>query len=184
MKRTIVAAMTLAVALSHNVILGGESDLQQQKYFKLWKPHAGLWKVTIKEEGKEDSTVTFSYRPSPTTLSYIGRGKSEDGTPTGDGLYGYDSGRKCWVDVEIMQWQGSYWFTTALLRADVDQRLRESSTVSLEVTEVRDEETTKYTAKRVYKTVENDRIVMIHKHRTTTEGESLPDVTLIFERKK
>jgi hypothetical protein len=184
MKHVTTAAVFFGVAFTWGVSLGGENDLQQQKYFKFWKPHAGLWKITIKEEGKDDVTGTFSYRPSPTKLSYIGRGKDEDGTPIVDGLYGYDPARKCWVDVEVFHLEGSYWFSTGLLRADVDRPLRQGSTVSLDVTEASEGETIKYKTTRVYKTLEKDRIVMVHQKRTTDEGKSLPDVTLTLERKK
>lgn len=183
MKR-ITIPLALVVAVTCGIALGGEGDLQQQKYFNFWKPHAGQWTICIKEPGKEDITGSFSYQPSPTKLCYVSRGHSDDGTPVIDGLYGYDSGRKCWVDVEIIRVEDSYVFSTVLLRANVDEKLRQGTTVSLDVTEAMDGKTAKYTATRVYKTFEKDRMVMVHQNRTTTEGASLPDVTMIVERKK
>ena len=162
---------------------GEDSNLQQQKYFNFWKPHAGQWTISIQEPGKDDITGTFNYEPSPTKLCYVGRGCNDDGTPVIDGLYGYDSGRKCWVDVEIIRLGNSNLFSTVLLRADVDKELREGTTVSLDVTEAMDGKTTKYTATRVYKALEKDRIVMVYQDRKTPEGESLPDITMTVTRK-
>ncbi len=175
--------LALAIALTSVIVLGGETELQQQKYFNFWKPHAGQWTICIKESGKEDITGTFSYRPSPTKVCYVARGHSDDGTPVIDGLYGYDSGKKCWVDVEILKIKESYVFRTVLLRANVEEKLREGSTVSLEVTEAMDGKTTEYTATRVYKTLEKNRIVMVHQNRTMPDGTTLPDVTVTVERK-
>ena len=172
------------VFLACSTALGEDSNLQQQKYFNLWKPHAGVWNMSIKEAGKKDIIGTFSYEPSPSKLCYVGRGYSNDGTTEGDGLYFYDSARKCWVDVEVFKAEDSYVFSTVLLRADVDQELREGTTVALEVTEVINGKSTQYTATRVYKTLEKDRIVMVYQDRKTPEGKALPDITFTVTRKK
>lgn len=182
--KSVTTTFVLIVALACGIACGHESQSEQQKYFKFWRPHAGQWTMRIEEPGKEDITGTFSYRPSPTKLCYTSRGHDDDGTAVIDGLYGYDSGRKCWVDVEIFKSKDSYIFSTVLLRANVDEKLREGTTVSLDVTVAMDGKTTKYTATRVYKTLEKDRIVMVHQKRTTPEGEKLPDVTFTVERKK
>ena len=179
---TTLFACSLFLACS--TALAEDSNLQQQKYFNLWKPHAGQWNISIKEPGKKDIIGTFSYQPSPSKLCYVGRGYSNDGTPEGDGLYFYDSARNCWVDVEIFKAEDSYVFSTILLRAHVDQELREGTTVALEVTEVTEGKTTKYTATRVYKTLEIDRIVMVYQDRKTPEGTTLPDITFTATRKK
>jgi hypothetical protein len=102
MKRvTTLVACSLFLACS--TALAEDSNLQQQKYFNLWKPHAGEWNISIKEAGKKDIIGTYSYEPSPSKLCYVGRGYSNDGTTEGDGLYFYDSARKCWVDVEVFK---------------------------------------------------------------------------------
>jgi hypothetical protein len=183
MKRmTTLFVVVLFLACSN--ALGEDSNLEQQKYFNFWKPHAGQWTISIKEPGKEDITGTYNYEPSPTKLCYVGRGHDGSGTPILDGLYGYDSGRKCWVDVEIIRMGNSNLFSTVLLRADVDKELREGTTVSLDVTEAMDGKTLKYTATRVYKTLEKDRIVMVYQDRKTPERATLPDMTITVTRKK
>lgn len=182
--KSVTTTFALIVAFACGIACGGESQSEQQKYFKFWRPHAGQWTISITEAGKKDISGSFSYRPSPTKLCYTSRGHDDDGTPVIDGLYGYDSGRKCWVDVEILKIDDSYVFRTVLLRADVDEKLRKGTKVSLEVSESVDGETIQYTATRVYEVVQKDKIIMLHQNRKTTEGKVLPDLTVTVERKK
>ena len=183
MNRITFTLLVISVT-SQFALAAGEADIEQQKYFQFWRPHSGQWTISITEPGKESITGHFSYRPSPTKLCYVSRGVADDGMAVIDGLYGYDSGRKCWVDVEIFKLGDSFVFRTVLLRADVGKKLRQGTTVSLDVTEVMDGENMKHSATRVYKTLEKDRIVMVHQDRRTPEGTSLSDVTLVLERKK
>lgn len=85
--------------------------------------------------------------------------------------------------VKVAHAEDSYVFSTVLLRADLDKELREGTTVSLDVTEVKDGKTTKYTVTRVYKTLEKDRIVMVYHDRKTPEGAALSDITFTMTRK-
>jgi hypothetical protein len=180
-----ITSMLLVISVTSQLALAAEeADVEQQKYFQFWKPHSGQWTISITEPGKEDITGYFSYRPSPTKLCYVSRGFSNAEVAVIDGLYGYDADRKCWVDVEIFKLGDSFVFRTVLLRADVGKKLRQGTTVTLDVNEVIGGESIKYSATRVYKTLEKDRIVMVHQDRKTPEGASLPDVTIVLERKK
>ena len=162
--------------------LGEDANVQQQKYFNFWKAGVGQWRISIEEAGKDTITGTFNFQPSPSNLCYVGQGCDDDGKSVIDGLYGYDPGRKCWVDVEIIRMGNSNLYNTVLLRADVDKDLREGTTVSLDVTEAMDGKTTKYTATRVYKTLKKNLIVMVYQDRKTPEGVALPKITMTFVR--
>jgi hypothetical protein len=63
MKRT-TTPFTFVLFLACSTALAENSNLQQQKYFNLWKLHAGEWNSSIKEPGKKDIPGTFSYQPS------------------------------------------------------------------------------------------------------------------------
>jgi hypothetical protein len=65
----------------------------------------------------------------------------------------------------------------------VDKELKVGSTVSIGIVESRDATVTKYTATRIYKVVQKDRTVYVSQNRTTAEGESLPDIAVMCERK-
>ena len=146
-----------------------------------WKPHAGNWKVTLKEEGKPDINVTGSYRPSATKLCYVSS-SFVDGTPAGNGLFGYDPVRECWVDHMYFKVGESSRSVTSYLTADVDKKLGKGTTVDIVSTEVTDGTIEKVEYVREYTEFARGRMSCVHRNRVTSDGEKLPNVEITWER--
>ena len=153
------------------------------QYFKLWKPHAGVWIITVKEEAQQDIELIYSYRPSPTKLCYVSRGTDEDGAVLMNGIHGYDPANDCWVDMMFAMVAESPLYIKQSLRAKLSERLQVGSKVSVDTIEYRGEDIRESKGVRVYEIVEKDRLVYSTRNRTTPEGESLPDLTITCERK-
>jgi hypothetical protein len=165
-------------------IWADESHAAAKKCFEFWQPHAGVWTITLKEEGRDDISATYGFQPSPSKLCYLSQATLDDGTVVGNGLHGYDAAEKCWFDTHFTSWEGQYISGTARLYPKVEEGLRAGTKVPIEATTSMGGETITFKAIRVYETVDDDKIVYVARNRKTKDGEALPDTTFIWERKK
>ena len=183
-------AVCLALA-SSSLALGQDSEPARtsvgtaRSYVAFWKPFVGAWDFQI--DGTTPASMVWHGEETSSGLYYTSRSEI-DGRVVEHGLHAYDPAHKCWKVVEfgVEGESRPYAHRTSHIFVDAPALgvVRSGVTNTFEDEVVHSDGTVvKTKGKGVFKTVEPDRIEYVLTDRTSN-GEKLPDQTVIMKRKQ
>ena len=187
-----IRCVAFCLALTSSCLALGQ-DTEQAKtsvgtarlYVAFWKPFVGAWDSQI--DGATPARMVWHGEETPSGLYYTSRSEI-DGRVVEHGLHAYDPAHKCWKVVEFGVEGESRPHTHRTSHIFVDAPtlgvVRSGVTNTFEDEVVRSNGTVvKTKGKCVFKTVERNRIEYVLTDRTSN-GEKLPDQTVIMKRKQ